>query len=178
MEYRVKKLILPIVMAMAGLLAIGVVAQNYLYKSPTTIKALTVTFQEGVTGEPHKPGDIITLPTGINQVFLKLKLTDEHASYTVKGDKDFVDGNNTLTINVLGSDRKSSKDYTLTLISPKLSGWCKQNPDKVKLYNDDYELADIYQDISLAYLDTRLPEIQANLSCFSDILQKYIKENY
>lgn len=173
-----KKLILPLVMAIAGLLAIGVVVQNYYYKSPVTIKELTVTYQEGVTGEPHKPGDTITLPTGITQVFLKLRLTDENASYTIKGDKDFVDGNNTLTINVLGADKKSNKDYTLTLIKPKLSGWCQQNPDKIKLYNDDYELADIYQDISLAYLDTRLPEIQANLSCFSDILQKYINENY
>lgn len=178
MEFTVKKLILPIVMAIAGLLAIGVVTQNYVFKSPTTIKELTVTYQEGVTGEPHKPGDTITLPTGITQVFLKLKLTDERASYTIKGDKDFKDGSNVLTINVLGADEKSNTDYKLTLIKPKLSGWCQQNPEKIKLYNDDYELADIYQDLSLAYLDERLPEIRANLSCFSDLLQTYVNKNY
>jgi hypothetical protein len=178
MEHTVKKLILPVVMVLAGLLAIGVVTQNYFSKSPTTIKELTVTYQEGVTGEAHKPGDTITLPTGINQVFLKLKLTDESASYTVTGDKDFVDGKNTLKIKVDGADGKSSRLYELFLIKPKLSGWCEQNAETIKLYNDDYELADIYQDISLAYLDERLPVIQANLSCFSDILQKYINENY
>jgi len=178
MEFRVKKLILPFVMAIAGLFAIGVVVQNYNYKSPTTIRELTVTYQEGVTGEAHKPGDTITLPTGITQVFLKLRLTDDNASYTIKGDKDFKDGNNILTVNVLGADKKSNTDYTLTLIKPKLSGWCEQNPEKIKLYNDDYELADIYQDLSLAYLDERLPEIQANLSCFSDLLQTYVNENY
>lgn len=178
MELRVKKLIFPIVMAIVGLLAIGVVAQNYTSKSSTAIKELTVTYTEGVTGEPHKPGDTITLPTGINQVFLKLKLDDEHASYTIKGDKDLVAGNNTLTINVEGADGKSSKDYTLTLVKPQLAGWCDENAETVRLYNDDYENADIYGDISLAYLDERLPVIQANLSCFSDSLQKYINEHY
>lgn len=173
-----KKLILPIVMAVVGLLAIGIIAQNFVSKSPVTIKELTVTYQDGVTGEPHKPGDTIELPTGIEQVFVKLKLTDEKASYTITGDKDFVVGKNTLTINVAGADGKSNKDYFLTFIKPKLAGWCEQNAAKVKLYNDDYELADIYGDISLAYLDERLPEIKANLSCFSDLLQKYIKENY
>jgi hypothetical protein len=178
MELRVKKLIFPIVMAIVGILAIGVVAQNYVSKSSTAIKSLTVTYTEGVTGEAHKPGDTITLPTGINQVFLKLKLDDENASYTIKGDKDFVAGNNTLTINVEGADGKSNKDYTLTLIKPKLSGWCEENAETVRLYNDDYDSADIYGDISLAYLDERLPVIQANLSCFSDGLQKYINEHY
>jgi len=178
MEVRVKKLIFPVVMAIAGLLAIGVIAQNFVSHSPTTIESLTVTYEEGVTGDPHKPGDTITLPTGITQVFLKLRLTDEHASYTVTGDKDFKDGPNTLKIKVEGADGKSSSTYSLTLIKPKLSGWCEQNAATIKLYNDDYDLADIYGDISLAYLDTRLPTIQAHLECFSDILQKYVKAHY
>jgi len=82
-----------------------------------------------------------------------------------------------LTITVKGSDGKSSSDYTLTLVKPKLAGWCDENAEKIKLYNDDYELADIYQDISLAYLDERLPEIKANLSCFSQLLQDYVNAN-
>jgi hypothetical protein len=178
MEFRVKKLILPVVMAISGLLAIGVVAQNYVSKSPTSIEELTLTYQEGVTGVAYKPGDTIELPTGINQVFLTLKLTDERASYDLTGDKDFQDGPNTLTITVNGSDNKSKQQFSLTLLKPKLVGWCQQHADMIKLYNDDYETADIYQDISLAYLDERLPTIQENLSCFSDILQKYVNENY
>jgi len=174
----VKKFAFPIVMALAGLLAVGVIAQNFVSKSPTTIKSLTVTYEEGVTGTEYKPGDTITLPTGVEQVYLVVTPDDEKATVDITGDSNFAVGENTLTIKVTGTDNKSSSDYTLKIIKPELVGWCDQNADTVKLYNDDFELADIYQDISLAYLDERLPVIQENLSCFSDLLQAYVNENY
>ena len=173
-----KKLVFPIVMAIAGVLAVVVIAQNYVSKSPTTIKELTVTYEEGVTGTAYKPGDTIELPTGVDQVYLVVKPTDENATVKIKGDRNFEVGDNKLTIKVIGADKKSSKEYSLTLKKAELAGWCDQNAETVKLYNDDFELADIYQDISLAYLDERLPVIQQNLSCFSDLLQTYVKENY
>lgn len=175
---RVKKLTFPIVMAIAGLLSVVVIAQNFVSKSPTTIKELTITYEEGVTGTPYKPGDTIELPTGVDQVYVVVTPTDEKASVEIEGDSNFEVGDNTLTITVTGADNKSSEPYTLTLRKAELAGWCDQNVETIKLYNDDFELADIYQDISLAYLDERLPVIQENLSCFSDALQAYVNENY
>jgi hypothetical protein len=174
----VKKFTFPIVMAVAGLLAVGVIAQNFVSQSPTTIKELTLTYEEGVTGTAYEPGDTIELPTGIDQVYLVVTTDDEKASVEIEGDSGFEVGNNTLTITVTGADNKSSTPYTLTLVKPELAGWCDENVDTIKLYNEDFELADIYQDISLAYLDERLPVIQENLSCFSDLLQAYVNENY
>lgn len=175
---RVKKLTFPIVMAIAGLLAVGVIAQNFVSNSPTTIKEMTITYEEGVTGTPIEVGDTIDIPTGIDQVFLVVSPDDEKASVAIEGDSGFEVGNNTLTITVTGADNKSSSEYTLTLVRPELAGWCDENAETIQLYNADFENADIYQDISLAYLDERLPVIQENLSCFSDLLQAYVNENY
>jgi len=175
---RVKKLTFPIVMAIAGLLSVVVIAQNFVSKSPTTIEEITLTYEEGVTGTAYEPGSTIDLPTGVDQVYLVVTPTDEKASVKIEGDSNFEVGDNILTITITGADNKSSTDYTLTLKKAELAGWCDENVDTIKLYNEDYELADIYQDISLAYLDERLPVIQENLSCFSDALQAYVNENY
>jgi hypothetical protein len=171
MDLRVKKLAFPIVMALVGLLAVGVVATNTLAKSPSTAVIK-------VNDVKVKDGDKLTLPTGTLSVIVDVKPTDPNSTFKVTGDSGFVEGDNILNVKVNGADGKSFTNYKIILVQPKLSGWCAANPEKVKLYNDDYELADIYQDISLAYLDERLPEIKANLSCFSDLLQKYINENY
>lgn len=168
-----KKLVGPIVMLLAGVLGVSMVTASYLSTTPITIKTLRIDDID------RKPGDEITLATGVDQVLVYVRLDDENASYKVSGDSGFKEGKNTLSIEVTGADNKSSKVYNLTLIKPKLEGWCALNADKIKLWNEDYELADIYMMPELANLeDGRLPIIQANLSCFSDLLQNYIKENY
>jgi len=169
----VKKLVGPIVMLLAGVLGVTLVTASYLSTTPITIKSLRIDDID------RKPGDEITLATGVDQVLVFVRLDDEKASYKISGDRGFKVGKNTLSIEVTGADNKSSKVYELTLIKPKLEGWCALNADKIKLWNEDYELADIYMMPELANLeDGRLPIIQANLSCFSELLQNYIKENY
>ena len=168
-----KKLVGPIVMLLAGVLGVTLVTASYLSTTPITIKSLRIDDID------RKPGDEITLATGVDQVLVFVRLDDEKASYKISGDRGFKVGKNTLSIEVTGADNKSSKVYELTLIKPKLEGWCALNADKIKLWNEDYELADIYMMPELANLeDGRLPIIQANLSCFSELLQNYIKENY
>lgn len=168
-----KKLVAPIVMLLAGVLGVTLVTASYLSTTPITIRTLRIDDID------RKPGDEITLATGVDQVLVMVKLDDPNASYEITGDKGFKEGKNTLAIKVTGADNKSSKTYEITLIRPKLEGWCALNADKIKLWNEDYELADIYMMPELANLeDGRLPIIQENLSCFSDLLQNYIKENY
>lgn len=170
-----KKFIFPGIMALAGVLAMLVVFTNV--SATTSTKLASIRVGDGTTFTDVKAGDTYELPTGTVTLTVQAEPVDPNAEVTVEGDTGFKPGNNTLTITVKGSDGKSSSKYTLTLVQPELSGWCEANADKVKLYNDDYELADIYQDISLAYLDERLPEIKANLSCFSQLLQDYVKAN-
>jgi hypothetical protein len=173
MDLRVKKLVFPIIMALVGVMAVFVVFTNV---SATTSTALTsIRVGDGTTFTDVKAGDTYKLPTGTVELTVQAEPVDPAAEVSVTGNTDFKPGNNTLTIVVKGSDGKTSSSYTLTLVQEKLSGWCEANAEKIKLYNDDYELADIYQDISLAYLDERLPEIKENLSCFSDLLQDYVK---
>lgn len=168
-----KKLVAPIVMLLAGVLGVTLVTASYFSTTPVTIKTLRIDDVD------RKPGDVITLSTGIDRVLVMVKLDDPNANYEISGDSGFKEGKNTLSIKVTGADNKSTKNYTLTLIRPKLEGWCALNADKIKLWNEDYELADIYMMPELANLeDGRLPIIQENLSCFSELLQNYINENY
>lgn len=170
-----KKFVFPGIMALAGVLAMLVVFTNVSANTSTKLAGIRV--GDGTTFTDVKPGDTYELPTGTLALTVQATPVDPAAEVSVEGDTGFVPGNNTLTITVKGSDGKSSSTYTLTLVQPELSGWCEENAEKIKLYNDDFELADIYQDMSLAYLDERLPEIEANLSCFSELLQDYVKNN-
>lgn len=173
MDFRLKKLVFPIFMAVVGVLAVFVVVSNVMATTPVTLKTLRINDID------IKVGSTYTLPTGTESVVVDAKPTDGAATVEVTGDSGFKEGDNTLSIKVTGSDNKTFKVWTVTLVQPKLEGWCLANTEKIKLYNDDYDTADIYGMIELAYLDDgRLPEIQAHLTCFSDGLQKYIKENY
>lgn len=162
-------------MALAGVLAMFVVFTNVSSNTSTALASIRV--GDGTTFVDVKPGDTYELPTGTVTLTVQATPVDPAAEITVTGDTDFKPGNNTLVISVKGSDGKSTQEYKVTLVQPELAGWCEENAEKIKLYNDDFELADIYQDMSLAYLDERLPEIKANLSCFSELLQDYVKNN-
>ena len=170
-----KKLVFPIIMAMAGVFAMFVVFTNVTATTSTVLSSLRL--GDGTTFTEVKPGDTFELPTGTTELSVEAETVDPKAEVTIEGNKDFVAGDNILKITVKGSDGKSSSTYQVTLVKPELSGWCEENAEKIKLYNDDFEIADIYQDISLAYLDERLPEIEANLSCFSQLLQDYVNAN-
>ena len=170
-----KKFIFPGIMAFAGVFAMFIVFTNVTASTSTELKSIRV--GDGTTFTDVVAGDTYELPTGTIELTVQALPVDPAAEVSVEGNKDFKVGENTLTITVKGSDGKTTTPYTLTLIQPELAGWCEENADKIKLYNDDFELADIYQDISLAYLDERLPEIKENLSCFSDLLQEYVNAN-
>jgi hypothetical protein len=171
----VKKFVFPGIMALGGVLAIFVVFTNVTANTSTALAGIRV--GDGTTFTDVAAGDTYELPTGTIELTVQATPVDPNAEVSVIGNTDFKPGNNILTITVKGSDGKSSSDYTLTLVKPELAGWCDENADKIKLYNDDFELADIYQDMSLAYLDERLPEIKENLSCFSQLLQDYVNAN-
>jgi hypothetical protein len=175
MDLKVKKLVFPIIMAMAGVLATFVVFTNVSATTSTELASIRV--GDGTTFTEIKAGDTFKLPTGTEELSVEAKTVDPDAVVTVEGNNNFVAGDNILKITVQGSDGKSSSTYQVTLVKPELSGWCEENAEKIKLYNDDFETADIYQDMSLAYLDERLPEIEANLSCFSELLQDYVNAN-
>jgi hypothetical protein len=171
----VKKFVFPGIMAVAGVLAIFAIFTNVNNTTSTELASLRI--GDGTNFTEVKDGDTYELPTGTIELFVEPKTVDPDAEVTVEGNKDFVAGDNFLKVIVKGSDGKTTSTYTVTLVKPKLAGWCEENAEKIKLYNDDFELADIYQDMSLAYLDERLPEIEANLSCFSQLLQDYVAAN-
>lgn len=169
------KKVLPGIMALAGIFAVLIVFTNV--NSNTSTQLTSIRVGDGTTFTDVVAGDTYELPTGTIELTVQARPVDPNAEVSVAGNKDFKPGENTLTITVKASDGKSTSKYNLTLIQPELSGWCEENAEKIKLYNDDYELADIYQDITLAYLDERLPEIKENLSCFSELLQDYVNAN-
>ena len=170
-----KKFIFPGIMAVAGVLAMFVVFTNV--SATTSTKLASIRVGDGTTFTEVVPGDTYELPTGTIELSVEALPEDPDAEVSVDGTSGFVPGENTLTITVKASDGKSTESFTINLVQPELSGWCEENADKIKIYNDDFELADIYQDMSLAYLDERLPEIEANLSCFSQLLQDYVAAN-
>lgn len=162
-------------MSIVGMFAVFIVITNV--SATTTTKLTSLRVGDGTTFTDVMPGDTYDLPTGTVELTVQAEPEDGAAIVLIEGNKDFKPGNNELKITVTGSDGKTNSVYKLTLVQAVLSGWCEENAEKIKLYNDDYELADIYQDISLAYLDERLPEIKANLSCFSQLLQDYVNAN-
>ena len=170
-----KKFVFPGIMAVAGVLAIFIVFTNV--SANTSTKLTSIRVGDGTTFTDVVAGDTYELPTGTVELTVEALPEDPDAEVSIEGTSGFVPGDNTLTITVKGSDGKSTETYTITLVQPELSGWCEENAEKIKLYNDDFELADIYQDMSLAYLDERLPEIEANLSCFSELIQDYVAAN-
>lgn len=171
---RVKKFILPGIMAVAGVAAVLVIALSLMSKTPVTLKMLRV----DDVAYNVKGGDTVNLATGVESVYVDARPTDGAAIVKVTGDKGFKDGKNTLTITVTGSDGKSSATYTMTLIKPKLEGWCALNADKIKQIETDYADELIYGLPGYADLASKATEIKAHLSCFSDPLQKEITTNY
>ncbi|MFZ4117027.1 MAG: hypothetical protein ACOYKO_00885 [Rhodoluna sp.] len=170
-----KKLVFPGIMALVGVLATLLVFTNVTAQTSTELASLRV--GDGTTFTELEPGATYELPTGTLDIMVEAKAVDPEAEITIEGNTGFVPGDNEVRIIVKGSDGKSTTVYKLNMVKPELSGWCDENSAKIKLYNDDFELADIYQDIELAYLDERLPEIKANLSCFSQLLQDYVNAN-
>ena len=175
--FRVKKLILPSVMAVMAALSIVVIVLSLSTKTPVTLKMLRIDDVDyNLNG-----GDTITLATGVEQVYVDARPTDGAAVVEITGDgkdKPLVEGNNTLTIKVTGSDGKSDKTYTLTLVKPKLEGWCLENADVIKQIETDWTDEQIYEMPGYADLASKAGDIKAHLTCFSDSLQKEITTNY
>jgi len=170
----VKKLTMPITMAVAGLLAIAIIVVNVTAVAPVTLKMLRV----DDVAYSLNGGDTIKLATGVESVYVDARPTDGKAVVEVTGDKNFKEGNNTLKIKVTGSDGKSSKTYTMTLIMPKLSGWCQANAQLIKTIETNWADEQIYQMPGYADLGTYASQIRANMECFSTSLQNEIKKNY
>ena len=131
-----KKPILPIFIAAFGVLAVVVIVMNLAAKAPTTLKMLRID-DVSYLSQLDK-GVKIQLATGVESVYVDARPTDDNAVVEVTGDKNFKDGNNTLTIKVTGSNGKSSSKYTVTLVKPKLEGWCALNADLIKQIETDW----------------------------------------
>jgi hypothetical protein len=119
----VKKFVFPGIMAFAGIFAIFIVFTNVTSSTSTSLSAIRV--GDGTTFTDVKAGDTYELPTGTIELTVEATPVDPLAEVSVTGNTDFKPGNNTLTITVKGSDGKSSTDHTLTLVKPKLAGWCE-----------------------------------------------------
>jgi len=170
----VKKLILPIMMAVVAVLSVGVIAMGVTSKTPVTLKVLRI----DDVAYSVKGGDTIKLPTGTESVYVDARPTDPEATVTITGDKGFKEGKNILSIEVTGSDKKSSAVYKLTLIQPKLEGWCQLNADLIKQVETAYQDELIYMMPGYAELDKYAADIRAHEDCFSDPLVKEIQTNY
>jgi len=170
----VKKLIMPITMAVAGMLAIAVIVINVTAVAPVTLKMLRI---DDVAYNLNG-GDTIKLATGVESVYVDARPTDGNAVVEITGDKNFKEGNNTLNIKVTGSDGKSSKTYTMTLIMPKLSGWCQTNAQLIKQVETAWADEQIYQMPGYAELGTYASQIREHSDCFSTSLVDEVKKNY
>ncbi len=169
-----KKLVLPIIMAVVGALSVVVIALSVVSTTPVTLKSLRIDEKAyNVNG-----GDTIKLATGVESVYVDARPTDGKALVEVTGATGLKEGDNELLIKVTGSDGKTSATYKLTLVMPKLSGWCLENADKIKEIETAYADEVLYQMPGYAELETKAAEIKANLTCFSDALQKEITDNY
>ena len=172
-----KKLILPSVMAVMAALSIAVIVLSLSAKTPVTLKMLRI---DDVDYDLNG-GDTITLATGVESVYVDARPTDGAAIVEITGDgkdKPLVEGDNTLVIKVTGSDNKSSAEYKMTLVKPKLEGWCLENAEKIKQIETDWSDEQIYQMPGYADLASKAGDIKAHLTCFSDSLQKEITTNY
>jgi hypothetical protein len=170
-------------MAAFGVLAVVVIVMNLAAKAPTTLKMLRIDDVSYIS-QLHKGEEIkIQLPTGKESVFVDARPTDGNAVVKVTGDSNFKDGDNTLTINVTGSDGKSSSKYTVTLVKPKLEGWCAANTEEIAAIETAWADELMLRDIDPAYLGyaelgSKSALIRAHMSCFSQSLQDEITKNY
>lgn len=169
-----KKFTMPIAMAIIAVISVAVIAMGVTSKTPVTLKVLRI----DEVSYNVKGGDTIKLPTGTESVYVDARPTDPKAEVVVEGDKGFKEGNNTLTITVIGSDKKSSAVYKLTLIQPKLEGWCQTNADLIKQIETAYQDEIIYMMPGYAELDKYASDIRAHEDCFSGPLVKEIQDNY
>jgi len=171
-----KKLRMPIFMAVVGIFAIVSIGLSLTAKADVSLKSLTLTDQSGIWIQKVLVGQKVELPTGMANVVVQAVPADPKATIKVTGDSGFKDGDNTLSVLVTGSDHTTTQTYSLTLVQKKLSGWCEANKAKVQATNDNYDLADIYQDYTLIYVapGATEAEVRANITCFSPNLQKYI----
>ncbi|NBR54526.1 MAG: hypothetical protein EBT82_00880 [Micrococcales bacterium] len=169
-----KKFIMPITMAVAGILAVAVIFINVTAVAPVTLKLLRV---DDVAYNLNG-GDTIKLATGVESVYVDARPTDGNAVVEIKGDKNFKEGKNTLSIKVTGSDGKSNKTYTMTLIMPKLSGWCESNAQLIKTIETNWSDEQIYGIPGYAELGTYASQIRSHTDCFSTSLVSEVNKNY
>jgi len=171
---KVKKLVLPIFMAAVGALAISLIVSNVLATSPTTLKVMRIDdVSYSVTG-----GETIKLTIGTQAVIVDARPTDGKAVIEVTGNTEFKEGENTLYVKVTGSDGKTFKVYTWTLISPKLAGWCQDNTELIKTIETNWADEQIYEIPGYAELGTNAADIKAHNECFSTSLIEEINKNY
>ena len=169
-----KKLVLPIFMAAVGALAISLIVSNVLATSPTTLKVMRIDdVSYSVTG-----GETIKLTIGTQAVIVDARPTDGKAVIEVTGNTGFKEGENTLSVKVTGSDGKTFKVYTWTLISPKLAGWCQDNTELIKTIETNWADEQIYEMPGYAELGTNAADIKAHNECFSTSLIEEINKNY
>ena len=169
-----KKLVMPIFMAAVGALAISLIVTNVLATSPTTLRLLRIEdVAYSLTG-----GETIKLTIGTQQVIVDARTTDPKAVVEVTGASEFKEGENTLSVKVTGSDGKSFKVYTWTLVSPKLAGWCQENTDLIKTIETNWADEQIYEMPGYAELGTYAADIKAHNECFSSSLVDEINKNY
>jgi len=170
----VKKLVLPIFMAAVGALAISLIVSNVLATTPTTLKIMRIDdVAYSVTG-----GDTIKLTIGTQHVIVDARPTDGKAVVEVTGDSEFKEGENTLSVKVTGSDGKTFKVYTWTLVSPKLAGWCQENTELIKTIETNWTDEQIYEMPGYAELGNYAADIKAHNECFSSSLVDEINKNY
>lgn len=169
-----KKLVLPIIMGVVGALSLALIVTNVLTASPVTLKMMRIDNTDySLTG-----GETISLTVGTQQVLVDARPTDGKAVVEITGDSGFKEGNNTLSVKVTGSDGKSSKVYTWTLVSPKLSGWCSENTDLIKTVETNWADEQIYEMPGYAELGTYAADVKAHKDCFSASLVAEVEKNY
>jgi hypothetical protein len=170
----VKKLALPILMAVMGSVAVVVIALNVVATAPVTLKMLRV----DDVSYSLEGGDTIQLPTGVEFVRVDARPTDGKAVVKVTGDSGLKPGDNTLSIKVTGSDGKTYKVYTLTLVMPKLSGWCLANAELIETIETNWADEQLYEMPGYAELGNYSADIKAHKDCFSPSLVTEVEKNY
>lgn len=163
-------------MAVMGVLSVAIIVMSLSAKAPTTLKMLRID-DVSYLSQLDK-GVKIQLATGVESVYVDARPTDGNAVVEVTGDKNFKDGDNKLSIKVTGSDGRSSSTYTVTLVKPKLEGWCAANTAFIKQVETDWADEQIYQMPGYADLGSKAGDIRAHMSCFSQSLQDEITKNY
>jgi len=168
----VKKLVMPITMALVGILSVSLIYVNLNSNTPTTLKMLRIDDVD------HVDGDIVDLGTGTESVVVDARPDDPKAVVEVTGDSGFEVGENKLEIKVTGSDNKTSQVYTITLVKPELAGWCETNAELIGNIQGAWEEEVIYELPGYAELEKYAADIKANPSCFTEDLVEEVNTNY